>query len=255
MQGICKLCHQAAELQRSHLIGRALYRLCRGEGTGNQDPLTFTATEHKKSSYQVKDYLLCRPCEQRLSREGENYVMRLVTKRDNTFPLLNLLNSNPPTTKASASALYSVKDTASIDRTKIAYFALSVFWRASVHQWRDEGGEPIFINLGRRYNEEIRQYLLGNQGIPRSAYLSVIACKDPVSHHVFYFPTKHASTNQSSAGFLIRGLLFSFRITKTPNRLQVRFSMTNNPNEWILVEDRCEGRTWVSSGFQLKPRK
>ena len=109
MQGVCKLCHQTAALQQSHLIGRALYRLCRGDGSGNQDPLTFTATEHKKSSYQVKDYLLCHSCEQRFSRDGENYVTRLVTKRDDTFPLLDVLNSVVPTVTTEAAALYPLK--------------------------------------------------------------------------------------------------------------------------------------------------
>jgi len=47
----------------------------------------------RQSSYQVRDYVLCRDCEQLLSREGEDYVMRLI-HQDGRFPFLDLLNSH-----------------------------------------------------------------------------------------------------------------------------------------------------------------
>lgn len=79
--GKCKLCLKEKDLQDGHLLPRALYRMARGGGAkGNQDPFVVTRQERKQRSHQTRDYLLCRDCEQLLSRNGEAYVMRLVTK-------------------------------------------------------------------------------------------------------------------------------------------------------------------------------
>src|SRR5271167_4910830 len=91
--GKCKLCLLDKDLQESHLMPRALYRMARGSGgKGNQDPVVLRRTEQKSSSYQIKDHVFCWDCEQRLSKNGEEYVMNVVKKRDGKFPLLEMLN-------------------------------------------------------------------------------------------------------------------------------------------------------------------
>lgn len=250
--GICKLCHQTRDLQLSHLVGRAMYKLCRGTGPGNQDPYVLDVDGYRQTSFQVKDYVLCRECEQRFSRNGEAYVTPLVTQSDDKFPLLKILNAISPTVKTSSSALYSAAVTPTIDRMKLAYFAISVFWRASVHKWRDVDGTLISIDLGRKYNEEIRQYLLGHAPVPRNARLGVVVCKDETSQHMFYMPTKHnQKSNTSPVGLTVRGMTFLFRITNTPRRVTNKFSMINSKDEVIILENRCKGTVWNSSGFDV----
>src|ERR1700722_12658005 len=124
--GKCKLCLQTKELQNSHLMPRALYVKSRGPGDrGNQDPFVVTVEGSKQSSFQTKDYVLCRDCEQRFSQYGEDYVMGLVTKRNGQFPLLDLLNKATTRTVGKDWTHYSITDTPNIDREKIAHFALS----------------------------------------------------------------------------------------------------------------------------------
>jgi hypothetical protein len=225
---------------------RALYRMARGSGRrGNQDPYVLRAAERKPSSFQVKDYVLCRDCEQRLSKNGEKYVMGIVTKRDGRFPLLEKLDGVATRMHAPKWRSYSVVDTPDVvDRAKVAYFALSVFWRASIHTWIADDGERVRIDLGSKYNEELRRYLLGEMGVPKNAALLVAACTDEVSQKSFFMPGPNAKIKDRSFGVMVRGLFLLFRITKTPSEWHARLSMINAPHEWILVWDCFAQGVW-----------
>lgn len=224
---------------------RALYRMARGSGTrGNQDPHVLTAKERKPSSHQIRDYVLCRDCEQRFSKHGEDYVMPLITQRTGEFPLLELLSSISTSMKTAKWAAYSAESTPTIDRPKIAYFALSVFWRASVHMWEQESGEKVHIDLGRKYNEEIRKYLIGETPIPMNATMLVAACTDQASQLSFFPPNENKRAKDRSFGFTARGLFFLLRITKTPAPWQRRLSMINCVEGWISVWNCLEQGIW-----------
>jgi hypothetical protein len=239
------MCLQNGDLQDSHLMPRALYRMARGSGTrGNQDPHALNAKGSKPTSYQVTDYVFCHDCEQRLCKNGENYVMPLVTKRNGDFPLLEMLNAIPPTAKTARWKVYSAADTPALDRAKIAYFAVSLFWRASVHTWEEESGEKVRIDLGKKYNEEIRKYLLGESAMPSRGNLLVAVCSDEVSQKSFFVPAENERVKDRSFGVGVRGLFFLFRITNTPAPWQKRLSMINNPNEWISIWDCFKEGVW-----------
>ena len=246
--GMCKLCLQQRRLQESHLLPRALYRLARGSGTrGNQDPVAFTAKGSRSSSHQLKDYVLCRECEQLFSKKGEDYVMRLVTKRNGQFPLLEKLRQAPTKTKRGDWSAYSATETPEIDRATIAYFALSVFWRASVHSWRDVEGDRVKIDLGTRYNEELRRYLLGEAHLPKNAWLLVSACSDNLSQQIFFMPSENAVVNDRTVGFAARGIVFTLHMTKTPTTPVRRLSMTNTAHSWIVAAD-CQQQELADAG-------
>jgi hypothetical protein len=245
MLGTCKLCTLKKQLQESHLMPRALYRMARGSGIkGNQDPHVLTAKERKSSSHQIKDYVLCRECEQRFSKNGEDYVMRLVTNRNGKFPLLDMLNATPTPLKTPTWSAYTAAQTRAIDRSKIAYFAMSVFWRASVHTWKQQGGEKTRIDLGKKYNEEIRRYLMDQTPIPKNSTLLVAVCTDELSQKSFFVPEENEKVKDQSFGFMARGLFFLFRITKTPAPYQARLSMVNTPHEPISVWNCFERGVW-----------
>jgi hypothetical protein len=115
--GICKLCLHTKELQDSHLLGRAIYKLCRQEG----DPIVMTPDLVLSTSWQVRDYVFCRDCGQRFSREGEHYVSGMVCG-NTRFELLDLLQRTTPierrkTYEALSGALAGV-DTAGLRITR-----------------------------------------------------------------------------------------------------------------------------------------
>jgi hypothetical protein len=243
--GKCKLCLQDKDLQESHLLPRALYRMSRGAGRkGNQDPHVLRRTEQKSSSFQVKAPLFCRECEQRLSTNGENYVMPMVTQKDGRFPLLEILTAAAARSKTPAYRGYSKMETPEIDRAKIAYFAISIFWRASIHTWKADNGEEIRLDLGKHYNEEMRRYLLGEIPLPKHAFLITTACADLVSQQNFFMPGENKKIKDRSYGVGLRGLFLLFRISKTPPEWHVDKSMINNPREWIAVWDCFANKVW-----------
>ena len=243
--GECKLCLKDKPLCESHLMPRALYRMARGQGRkGNQDPYVLRATERKPTSFQVKDYVFCRECEQRFSKNGEEYVMAVITKRDGRFPLLEKLNVVATGISTPKWKAYSAGETPDVDRAKIAHFALGLFWRASVHTWVADDGEKVRIDLGSKYNEELRRYLLGETGIPKNAALLVALCTDEISQKTFFMPGENTKVKDRSFGVLVRGLFLLFRITKTPPEWHARLSMINAPHEWISVWDCLAQKVW-----------
>jgi hypothetical protein len=243
--GKCKLCLHEKDLQNSHLMPRALYVKTRGAGdSGNQDPYVVTVKGGKQSSFQMKDYVLCWDCEQRIRKYGEDYVMGLVTKRNGQFPLLERLNKAATRTVGKDWTHYSATDTPDIDREKIAYFALSVLWRASVHTWKQESGKTVKIEIGTKYNEQIRRYLLGETPIPPNAFLTVVACTDLNSQGSFFVPGGNFKKKDHSVGFTARGITFFLLMSKTAPGWQQRLSMTNNANGWIASYDCAKHQMW-----------
>jgi hypothetical protein len=245
--GKCKLCLLDKDLQESHLMPRALYKRTRRPGAkGNRDPVLITKASNKPSSYQIKDCVLCRDCEDLFNRGGEDYAMRLVADPVGNFPLLETLEKIKPTMEHSLWRAYSVADTPDIDRDKIAYFAISVYWRASVHTWKYEDGSTAHIDLGARYNEEIRKYLLGQTGIPRNIALQVVVCSDIVNKMSFFAPHENQKLKDRTHIFLACGFQFFFRVSNTPNPHQQRLSIVNNPDRWLTIRDCSINQIWKS---------
>jgi len=118
------------------------------------------------ASNHVKDYLLCLDCEKKFG-EAENYALPLIRQRDTSFPLLEKLKAGIPLGQTQNGSLVYSGAVAAIDVDNLAYFALSMFWRASVHVWKTLNGQPISMPL-RSYEEPIRKYLNGETGFPMS---------------------------------------------------------------------------------------
>lgn len=243
--GICKLCLQEAGLQMSHLVPRALYRHARSEGPGNNDPIVVTQNGTRRSSHQFRDRLLCWECEQRFCAGGEQYVMGQVNDRNQNFPLLNYLQTATPTTESSEYKHYSKEVSPEIDRMKLAYFAISVFWRASVHTWHSDSGVEIRINLGDKYNEAIRRYLLGQTPVPSLAALDVAVCSDQLNRQTFFPPIDNTKSREGRmVGFTARGISFFFGIGKSIPIFYRRLSLVNCRLAPIALYDCTKHPSW-----------
>jgi hypothetical protein len=220
-------------LCESHLLPRGVYVRSRGEnGTTH---FIATAKGERPSQHQYKQHLLCSACEQRFSENGEKYVLGLMNNRDQQFQLLDILKESQVTAIGSLWSQYSAEHTPTIDRKQLAYFAISVFWRASVATWKDASGvSEIRIDLGEKYNEEIRRYLLGETEIPNQAFLVVYVCSDAGSATQSFAPANNGRTKVGKlTGFLVRGIEFSFGIGRAVQDFQRRLSLTNSEFQWI----------------------
>lgn len=251
--GICKLCLQTHDLRGSHLLPKALYRISRFEGSPNPNPWLVTARGRVQTSRQIKDFVFCHDCEQRLSRNGERYAMNQVN-RDSGFALLSALQGGSPGKSSGGFTFYDRTTTPTIDREKLGYFALSVFWRAAVHLWhRPEQKDPM-VCLGK-YQEPIRKYLVGETSFPSEVVVLLFVCTDLFSQSVFYEPSKGSQSDESTWTFQTRGLNF-FLMGKEgkPDRLG-EACLVQGPRQMIVARSCEEKVLGATMGLLLDPAR
>ena len=170
----CKLClRNGVNLENSHFLPAGVYRILRDDMEKNPNPWLLTAKGAVQTSQQMTARLLCRDCEQRLSRNGENWVLRNCLKRDGSFPMASVLASRAPDadSPASPTKLYFASKIPEINIHALAYFAASVFWRGSIHPWNTDGSVPV--KLGE-LQEQFRLHLMGMDAFPRDCGLTVM---------------------------------------------------------------------------------
>ena len=102
------------------------------------------------SDAQARAHILCSRCEQRFNREGEDWVIENAFHNPGQFPLRTSLEQLGPFTSELGFRSFYVQPSNGIDLSKLVYFAASVVWRASVHDWR----------LGKAQTQRIQLYLL-----------------------------------------------------------------------------------------------
>jgi hypothetical protein len=157
---ICRLCLEDRLLRISHFLPAAIYNQLRAPHERNSNPVLMTGEAAIATSRQITDHLLCGDCEQRFSRLGEAWVLGSM-HRPNGFRLQDVVAALQPIGSNAEFAYYSTAGIAGIDMDALVYFAMSVFWRASAHRWKDFSGERMGgIDLGP-YEEHIRRFLLG----------------------------------------------------------------------------------------------
>src|SRR5207302_7192498 len=136
-------------------------------------------------SKQVKAFLLCSECEQRLNNNGERWMLRNGYRGHGRFRLRDAMLRLGPLFRTANSLVFSSLRIPEMDLPKLTYFASSVFWRAAVHHWNGSSE----IHFGTPYEDEFRQYLLGGSGFPSNASLVVhiSSCEKPAD--VFTLPS------------------------------------------------------------------
>jgi hypothetical protein len=150
------------------------------------------------------------------------------------FPLLELLAKNQPNHHLDNGFDCYSSTELGLDRDKIVYFGLSVFWRASVHRWRLQDGQQVTIDLGRQYSEALRLYLLGAP-VPKNITMMLIVCSDRLSQRSFLTPSaagKQAGVwNYQFAGC---GLMFWLSVGNLTTHDNRSVCFIVSPQHWIF---------------------
>lgn len=130
--GQCGLCLETRELRNSHLLPAGIWKLSR-ESSRNVDPnpVIVTKTAALTTSRQVSAYFLCGECEDRVSKNGESYVLSECARPNGQFGLRKKLENCSPIVKQRDYRLFDVGSLLGKNIEKYLYFAGSVFWRAS----------------------------------------------------------------------------------------------------------------------------
>jgi len=201
--GVCKLCLRSGKLCKSHYMSRVLHALSR---TGKEHPVVMTPGLIQTTPRQLWAHLLCESCEQLLNNRGEKPVLALFNGAKDNFPLLNRMNLALPLKAGPTVIIYS-GEAMGINTEPLAYYALSVLWKGSVHEWTTLKGQKSSIDLGK-YQEPIRGYLLGEAAFPDGVYVNVTACVDRGSQGMNYAPSGAVGPPYPMYSLLVRGLWF-----------------------------------------------
>jgi hypothetical protein len=251
-RGICKLCLMQKDLQDSHLLPSSLYKKTRKIGAKNPNPLLMNEKGIRSTSRQISDYVLCRDCEQLFNKNGEGHVLKLVAT-GTRFPLLDTLRKAVAVRAPGVDMEFFAKTaTPSIDREKLVYFALSVFWRASVHDWNHDGTR--IIDLGKQYQEEFRRYLLGTGPFPPNLCVNVVACTDNLTRDAFCLPFLSSKKDFHLYSFIARGIMFYIQLGKNLPGSVRRLCTLQSPEQWISTLN-CEAKLREAYGYLRKKWK
>jgi hypothetical protein len=74
------------ELEDSHFLSAGIYRILRDDTEKNPNPWLLTKNATVQTSRQLKAHLLCRSCEERFTKNGENWVLRHCRQKDGRSP-------------------------------------------------------------------------------------------------------------------------------------------------------------------------
>jgi hypothetical protein len=161
MRGTCALCHaENVELQDSHLMPKWSYKRA---GQATSGLVNVEGGRAYQSSRQTKQYLLCKPCENRFGIR-EDCVSRLCWQTDGSLPILALLKRQPE----DADDPVEVVQIEAQNTESLAYFASSVIWRADAMKKGVQLGE---------HGEPLRQYLNDEAPFPATVRVTLTVFK------------------------------------------------------------------------------
>ena len=185
----CYLCKEPALLCDSHLVPKAMYRLCMAKGEKNPNPFVVTPEVHIQKSTQFRDYLLCESCEMRMRAGGEDWVLTRCCRSTtgNPFRLREAIKAGKPELSSPEGNVYSCKTLAGVDAGKLLYFGTSIFWRAAQKQWHLSATIMEPLELGP-FDDHLRLFLLRKEAFPRKAALNVWISDLPEPWLAFSFP-------------------------------------------------------------------
>lgn len=183
MFGACALCLRHRQLCRSHYLGKAIHRLMNRESLGGQ--IILTPKLVTQNPRQLVAHLLCRECEERIAKFGEEPALALIN-RGSTFPLLDRIKLAAPIESYTSLSAYSGR-AMGIDIEALVYYALSLAWRGAVKEWKTLKGQTTTASLGS-YEETIRQYLAGDAPVPGNVFVVLTVCIDDAAQLIVNAP-------------------------------------------------------------------
>jgi hypothetical protein len=247
--GTCKLCLKSSvELRDSHLLPKAGYRLLR-KSQGNESPVVMKPDVSIVKDEQVRGNVFCGDCEALLSKNGENWILRNCHRPNEGFALKSALDVLQPEHDDGANlTVYSATRAPDIDFGKIVYFASSVFWRASVHQWKSAGHELKAPRLGRIYEEQFRSYLMGHRPFPNNATLWLSIITEEGFWNFFTFPYGDREDGYWRSHFQFMGLSFDLFLGNLVPRDLRRFCLSTSPEHFIAMSKAADNMVMTHSG-------
>lgn len=204
----CALCRNERPLRGSHFIPAGVYRILREQ---EERPYRMDDDGTFQDDRQIRAPLLCDECEQRFNKGGENWFLQNCAQPSG-FRLHSLLTSAIPEAQGRL-LLYRAAQIPEIDIEALVYFALSLYWRASVRTWRLGKTEYRPIHLGP-YEEDLRKFLLDERQFPEHAALWV-SVQDKLTPYKNLVQMPHDGGERGRYKVLVLGVMFDFFVSRT----------------------------------------
>jgi hypothetical protein len=206
--GKCKLClKDGVQLLLSHLMSRKLYY------SGKKRLEFISLIESGFDPAELKAPLLCRDCEARFSVNGEQEVLKHVAPKHvlKSFPLGDLMRVGLARDNDPSAPRFDARDF-KIDTEKFSYFALSIVWRRTIHEW-----SPAIPRweLGQ-FAEDMRRYLLRETPFPSNIAVIVMVCSDSASRRMWTVPYQFVEAGCLNFAFDVRGIRFRVMMGHLP---------------------------------------
>ena len=240
MKGKCKLClRDDVDLQNSHFLPAGIYRILRDDAEKSPHPWVLTKKTAVQSAKQMKAWLLCTDCEQRLSANGEDWVLRNCLKKDGRFPLASILASKTPEASSDETntKVYHASDVPEISVSALCYFAASIYWRGSIFPWNEDGTHPV--SLGP-YEEAFRRYLMGLADFPKDCSLLFIVRGGKTFNRITATPTGQRIKGCHVYNFPMPGFAFSLTVSKNRPDVYRRCCFVRGNGNPIMVSDKVD---------------
>jgi hypothetical protein len=234
-KGKCALCHTDGPLDDSHFISKGVYRLLRHSDNGNDNPVLMSTKLSIQTSHQMRQRLLCRACEGRFGRIGEDYTIPLLCTPQK-LPLLERLRLALPIYESRTMSVFSCP-TIGFDGDRIAYFGLSILWRAGVREWQTFDRGKTVLEVGAKPMESMRRYLVGETGFPRDVSVIVTAATDYLAQSSCLLPTPFIFGSCPAFRLLVKGISFRFIFGDGNPSGPRMISVTGGGRDMIFVSD------------------
>ncbi len=130
-----------------------------------------------------------------------------------------------------------------INTGAMAYFALSVMWRAAVHRWVTLGTQTTTFELPAERMEPIRKFLNGDAGFPAGTSVVVTVCLDEISQGQVFSPFgMENETKLITYVLLTRGIYFRVMFDSQRRSSFREICSIHSSGRFVFVED-CREET------------
>lgn len=238
-KGTCKLCLKERSLCDSHYMPGALYKHSRAAKLKNPHPIVLTGTKPKRGTGQVRDYILCRECEERFRVRGETWVLSNIPHDyGKPFALREAaIATRSPIIRGDV-VLLAGKATPAFDIDKLIYFAASIFWRGGAHQWSEAMGLEIPQVSLAAHSEDLRAYLAGEASYPTDLYITVMLHPYETVQPGFILPHASSVPGWDRYWFYVTGLGFVLDFGDAVPPEVISHATSHSPEQFITVSNQ-----------------
>jgi hypothetical protein len=205
----CRLCKAESSLIDSHLIPKSAYKASKSFVQGARSELVSVNTSSGSAAFsdvQVTMKLLCKSCEDLFSKRGEK-VLGTNWATASRFPLLETLKASKPLAIGSEFSVYPISAILPSTLDSLFYFAISIFWRASVWDWGRHQDRYVGA-LGAKYEKEFREFLLGCEPL-RNVYMIISVNDSDNLNGLISFPVMNKTAGGKVHIFDVLGIKFT----------------------------------------------